>query len=254
MERLSSLTTLSRCRPMLVAHRGSSGDAPENTFVAFDLAVTQEADAIELDLRLTRDGVPVAIHDSTLERTTNGSGPVAGATLAEIRGLDAGSWFGVRFAGQCVPTLEEVLRRYHGRIFLKLELKASPQGDEGLAERVADLLRRYLALNEVEVFSFDQALAKRVKAMRPELVVGICYQEHVPFRLAPAHETEALVLHIPWATIRPETVVKVHQAGVLVDAWTVNDLATAQRLAEWGVDCITTDYPARMAPIRKIGH
>ena len=117
----------------LIAHRGFSALAPENTLAAFDLALASDFRHIELDVQLTADGVPVVIHDDTLGRTTDGSGPVAGSTLGEIKGLDAGSWFPNAvergYVGLRVPTLEEVLRRYAGKAHLLVELK--PESTEG---------------------------------------------------------------------------------------------------------------------------
>jgi glycerophosphoryl diester phosphodiesterase len=97
---------------MVIAHRGASSYVPENTFAAFDLALQMGVRHIELDVQLTSDGHLVVIHDDTVDRTTNGSGLVTRHTLESLRGLDAGSWFGTRFAGECIPLFDEVLARY----------------------------------------------------------------------------------------------------------------------------------------------
>ena len=127
----------------IIAHRGFSALAPENTLASFDLALASEFRHIELDAQLTADGVPVVVHDRTLGRTTDGSGPVAKATLGEIKGLDAGSWFPNAeergYIGLRVPTLEEVLRRYVGRAHILVELKSD---EPELPNAVADLVER----------------------------------------------------------------------------------------------------------------
>ncbi|HZM63751.1 MAG TPA: glycerophosphodiester phosphodiesterase family protein, partial [Candidatus Saccharimonadales bacterium] len=124
---------------VLIAHRGFSSKAPENTVAAFDLAFNSGFTNIELDVQLTADGTPVVIHDGTVDRTTNGIGSVASMTYAQLAELDAGSWFDRSFEGEKVPSLEAVLGRYAGKIHLHLELK-SEQPD--LAQNVAALLRR----------------------------------------------------------------------------------------------------------------
>jgi len=122
----------------LIAHRGDSASAPENTFASFDLAIEKGFDNVELDVQLTSDGVPVVIHDATLDRTSNGSGPVSGISLADIQRLDAGSWKDSKFDGEQIRTLDEILERYAGKLRLHLELKSREQE---LAEKVAPLLK-----------------------------------------------------------------------------------------------------------------
>src|SRR5687768_5015599 len=125
---------------MVIAHRGASSYAPENTLAAFDLALHMTVHQIELDVHFSRDGHIVVIHDDTVDRTTNGSGPVASKTLAELRAVDAASWFGVRFAGERIPTFGEVLERYKGRVHIHTEIKGRM---ERLAQRTVDLVRGY---------------------------------------------------------------------------------------------------------------
>lgn len=120
-----------------IAHRGFSSQAPENTLAAFDLALESGFDNIELDVQLTSDKVPVVIHDATVDRTTNGDGAVSSFTLAELRKLDAGSWFDKKYTGEHIPILEVVLQRYAGKIHLHLELKSN---DLELPGIVADML------------------------------------------------------------------------------------------------------------------
>ena len=119
LERLRS----TRNRVLVVAHRGCSGRAPENTIAAFEMALEQGSDMIECDVRLTKDEEVVVFHDRALDRTTNGKGPVEQRTLEELKRLDAGSWFSSKFSGERIPTLSEVLHLLEGRAFLNIELK-----------------------------------------------------------------------------------------------------------------------------------
>ena len=140
---------------MVIAHRGASSYAPENTLAAFDLALQMGVRQIELDVHLTSDGHIVVIHDDTVDRTTNGSGPVASQMLAELQELDAGAWFGASFAGERIPTLDEVLARYKGRMHLHTEIKGhSPS----LSQRSVDLIRQHGMVREVTLTPFQIVL------------------------------------------------------------------------------------------------
>ncbi len=142
---------------LIIAHRGASGEFPENTLPAFAAAIEAGAQMCELDVQLTRDGAAVVIHDETVDRTTNGTGAVAAMSLAEIRRLDAGVKFGARFAGTRIPTLEEVLTLVRGRCALNVELKSA-----GVEREVCRLLRAHEALSSTTIVSsFDwDALAR----------------------------------------------------------------------------------------------
>lgn len=235
-------------RPIVVAHRGASAFAPENTISAFTLALQQGAEAIEVDVHLSQDGIPVVIHDHTLDRTTTGKGLVSHHTLADLRSLDAGSWFDPAFAGQRIPTLGEVLAWAQGRIYLKIEVKTLPMRYPGVEEKILALLRRWDMEEHVEVFSFDHHCVRRFKALAPHIPVGVCYVGDVGDPVALARYASAEVIHPQWMGISPALVETAHAAGLLVDAWTVNDPETATRLAAWGVDFVTTDAPG---PIRE---
>src|SRR6266704_6290544 len=136
-------------RPLRIAHRGASARAPENTLAAFAEAVRLGANAIELDVHLTADGVPVVIHDGTVDRTTNGRGEVAAMTLKDLRRLDAGAWFSSRFRGERIPTLEESLEFARGRCAMNVEIKEPParkRTAHGAAAAAPDAVARAVAL------------------------------------------------------------------------------------------------------------
>lgn len=239
-------------RPLVVAHRGSSGEAPENTLPAFELARAQGADAIELDVRLTADGHFVVIHDATVDRTTNGRGEVGSLTLAEIKALDAGSWFDPAFAGTQVPTLVEVLEWAAAVVDLCLELK-TPFPDGALPE----LLRVVAAYPRGRMLfaSFDWWLMRRLKLLAPWARVGLIWG-----RVAPA-DPFAFALRLGQANLHPNVALvdgpfieKAHGLGLAVFVWTVNGPDLAASLAAMGVDGLVTDYPARVrAALRAFG-
>lgn len=143
----------------IIAHRGASGYAPENTIAAFDLAVKMNADMIELDVQLTKDRQIVVIHDDRVDRTTNGSGFVKDFTLEELQKLDAGSWYGPAFQGERIPTLEAVLKRYHKKIGLLIELKGHPS-QVGIEEEVGQLLGQFSFLSIILFNPFSSAPSK----------------------------------------------------------------------------------------------
>ena len=158
--------------PLVIAHRGASAAAPENTIAAFERALTDGADAIQLDVHLSRDDHPVVIHDPTLERTTNGSGPVRGHTMRELKRLDAGAWRGAAFAGQRLQTLQEVLERFRGRTKFWIELKGGPDLYPDVEERIVGLVEVYDVIDGALVQTFDPAALARLRAFSRELSLG----------------------------------------------------------------------------------
>ena len=155
-------------RPTIFAHRGSSAHAPENTLAAFELAIRQGADGIELDAKLTADHQVVVIHDSTVNRTTGANGIVRRMNLAEIKKLDAGSHFDYGFRGETIPTLDEVFETVGHRIFINVELTnyASPFDD--LPDQVARVVKRHKQENRILFSSFNPLALLRVKYLLPK--------------------------------------------------------------------------------------
>jgi glycerophosphoryl diester phosphodiesterase len=152
---------MTRSAFIVIAHRGASSYAPENTFAAFDLAIRMGVHHIELDVEATSDGHIVVIHDDTVDRTTDGSGPVTNHTLAALQALDAGSWFGARFAGERIPVFDEVLDRYKGRVHIHTEIKGRAPY---LSQRTADLVRQHDMVDQVTITSFQRARLEEIRA------------------------------------------------------------------------------------------
>lgn len=247
-------------RPQVYAHRGGAGLAPENTIAAFDNGLALGADGLELDVQLSRDGVPVVIHDPTLDRTTDADGPVSDRTAEELASLDAGyryvrdGLFPFRGRGFGVPALRDVLARYPSTPLI-VELKGS---DARLAQAVVDDLHAAGVPGHVTVGSFSQGALDAVRAYDPSIRTGADMDEI-------RNELEAdvfgkrrsrLLFHsyqVPevYAGVRvvsPEFVARSHAAGATVIVWIVNLEADIRRLLDWGVDGVITDRPDVAVP------
>ncbi len=249
--------------PWIVAHRGASADAPENTLVAVQLAWEQGADAVEVDLRLTRDGQVVALHDATAWRTAGAHLAVADATLAELRALDAGSFKGPAWRGEPVPTLREVLAAMPGDRRIVLELKAGVELLGPLAEDLAAAIRTGgPGPDRVVLITFQEDLARLAKArLRAVSVLWLADPRHPREGESPTAAVRRMI-----DTARRDgldgldlaahpgldaaLVGEVHAARLALFVWTVNHPAEMRRLLDAGVDAITTDVPAVLREVR----
>jgi len=234
---------------LLIAHRGASGYAPENTLAAFRKAVAMGLAFIETDLQLTRDARFVAIHDDTVNRTTNGQGNVHDLTLAEIRRLDAGSWFGSAFAGERVPTLEETLEfaKRHDVVFY-LELK--PGGSWGGEHALIGALRESGEFARVVVISFDSALVAAVRRVESTLMTGLLCDGQIDKPIEKALEIGARQLVIRGNLVTPAMIAEAKRHDLQVICWTVNHPAHLRLLASAGVAGIMSDYPDRLNAVQ----
>ena len=235
---------------LLIAHRGASGHAPENTLAAFKKAVTLGATFIETDLQLTRDARLVAIHDETVNRTTNGKGAVHDMTLAELRRLDAGSWFGSEFAGERIPTLDEVLdfaKKYD--VIFYLEMK--PGGSFGSEHALIGGLRTSGEIARTIVISFDAAILANVRKIEPTLMTGLLFDGQIEKPLDRALEVGARQLAIRGDLVSPGLLTAAREKDLQVVCWTVNHSAHMRQLMDAGVDGIMSDYPDRLAATAK---
>ncbi|MGJ9458048.1 glycerophosphodiester phosphodiesterase [Oceanobacillus sp. CF4.6] len=232
-----------------VAHRGASGHAPENTIVAFDKAVEMKADYIEIDVQMTQDGKLVAIHDTTVDRTTNGTGSVGDYTLDEIQQLDAGSWFGEEFAGEQIPTFEEIIDRYQGKIGILIELK-SPALYPGIEEKVAEvLMQRNMHKpnnDKIIIQSFNHESVQRSKELLPNIshgvLAGLTWADVTDEQLA-QFAAYADFFNPNMNIVTDELVDRVHTTGMMIYPYTVRAQEQADNLFQLGVDGIITDFP-----------
>jgi glycerophosphoryl diester phosphodiesterase len=237
-------------RVLAIAHRGASGYAPENTLAAFRRAVAQGASFIETDLHLTRDAHFVAIHDENVERTTNGRGPIQNMTLAEARRLDAGSWFASEFAGERIPTLDDVLEfaRKNDIVFY-LELK--PSGFWGGEHALISQLRNSAEIARSVIISFDPVILASLRKIEPTLMTGLLHDGNIADPFEKAAEIGARQLAVRADLMTPNFLQKARSVDLQVVCWTVNSPAHMRLLISAGVDGIMSDYPDRLLSVLK---
>ncbi len=241
---------LSLGKPQVFAHRGGAALRPENTLLAFDHGLSLGADGLEFDVHLSRDGVVVVHHDPTLERTTNGRGPIAALTAAELARLDAGYHFeGFRGLAGGVPTLRQVLERYPSATLI-IELKVN---DPVLAHRAIDEVRSAGAIDRVAIGSFGTRVLRAARAYEPRLLTGASREEtrlalyrsriRWPSRNPPNDAFQVPEVSGSTRVVSPLFVRHAHHAGVAVQVWTVNDETDMHRLLDWSVDGLISDRP-----------
>ncbi|RXZ79217.1 glycerophosphodiester phosphodiesterase [Paenibacillaceae bacterium] len=235
----------------IVAHRGWSGKAPENTISAFKLAMTDpDIPYIELDIHLSKDGVPVVIHDHTLERTTNGRGLVKDYTLEQLRQMDAGSWFAPEFAGEQIPTLNEVLELIKGRCMLHAELKVMGDEYEGIEAAVIASIMRLGMQDEVILSSFDHDSMKRAHELNPSIKTVLILLGKSTLIMEQLRHTGATGLSIHYAFVTRPLVEEMTAHGIDLGLWTIDEPDTlAAIIAQYPDIRITTNYPDRILSI-----
>ena len=237
--------------PRIVVHRGGGLLAPENTLAAIRLARNLGFIGVEFDVKLTGDGIPVLMHDDTLERTTDGSGPVAEMSYQEIAKLDAGTWFGNEFSGEPVPSFAaaSALCREAG-IWANIEIKPSPGQERETGEAVARMTKLlWSGSHPLPLLSSFSALALEAAAVEsPELPRALLVVEASPNWLAQMDRLQCVALHVSHRHLDPALVKSVHSSGRGVLAYTVNDSETATQMLEWGVDALVTDQLDAITP------
>lgn len=237
--------------PLVIAHRGASAFAPENTLAAFTLAADLGAHAIELDAKLSADGEVVVHHDLTLERTTNGEGRLQEKTLAELKELDAGSHFSVKFRAERIPTLGEVFEAVGQRVLINVELTNYASLFDRLVPAVIALVKEFSLEGRVLLSSFNPVALVQVRGAAPGIRTGLLLQDRMP--RAALHTLEWLIphkdLHPPASIVTSSLVDRQHEKGKRVHAWTVNDYDQALALINMGVDGIITDDPGGMMDV-----
>lgn len=230
---------------LCVAHRGFSGKAPENTLAAVRMALTLPfVRWMEIDVQLTKDGVPVVIHDFTLDRTTNGHGKVKDMDYEHLRRLDAGSWKGRAFRGERVPSLEEVLALASGRLRLNIELKTRGEMYPGLEKAVIDLVNAMGMRDDVVLTSFDAMVLQRIKELDPRFRTGLIYDSRSGDPARKLHELGCSLLSISASRLSPVLAKTLAEQGVKIMAWTVNKGKEMRRLSAMHSDImICTNRP-----------
>lgn len=252
--------------PHLFGHRGASGEAPENTLTAFERAWAEGVPFLEMDCHATRDGEVVVLHDALLDRTTDGSGPVAQLTCAELERLDAGyrftadggATFPYRGGGIRVPRLAEVLEALpEARV--NLEVK---QREPAIEERVIALVRELGAAERVLLAAEDDTVLERIRALRPETAIGMSRGDVIEFfqavleGRADAYRPRGQALQIPASfggrpLVDPRVLESARRVGLRVHVWTINDPDEMRSLLEAGVDGVMSDFPARLLEVAR---
>ena len=236
--------------PRIIGHRGARANAPENTLAGMRAAHDEGARWVEFDVKLTADGVPIIIHDETLDRTTDGKGKVRERTADQIARLDAGAWFDRRFAGEGVPTLEatlELLARF--KMGFNLEIKPCPGREAETADAALDVVARHWPsdLPVPIISSFKAESLRAARRIAPHLPRGYLVERLPRGWREEAQELECKAVHPGMRDLTREQVAAVKAAGYPILAWTVNEPARARELLAWGVDSLITDKPAAIA-------
>lgn len=223
----------------VMAHRGASTEAPENTMAAFQKAIDDMADYIELDVQLTNNGEVIVMHDSNAYRTTGVDANIVNMTYKEVKTLDAGSWFSDEYVGENVPSLKEVLELTQGKIKLNIELKPTDNGI-ALAKNTVRLIEKYNMVNDCVITSFSESALKAVKTYNQEIKVGYilsaAYGDFYDMKNVDFFSVNA-------AFLSKRTIDAIHNSGKRVYAWTVNNKESIKNLTNKGVDGIITDNP-----------
>lgn len=229
---------LSPDTPLIIAHRGASAAAPENTLAAFGLAAEEGAHGVELDVRLSADGNVVVIHDATVDRTTSDTGAVADLTTDQLRSLDAGM-------GQAIPTLDDVFQTFGPALLYNVELKGAGFSDRGLAAAVADRIAAYHLQNQVVVSAFNPfALRRARRSLSRSTMVGRLWRRGPRWLAHAFAQTEADHPHHSLVDQAYSEWARRHLYRVHV--WTVDDAGDARRLASLGVHAIITNHPRKI--------
>ena len=240
-------------QPIIFAHRGASAHAPENTLASFELALAQNADAIELDVKLSADGQAIVIHDPMVDRTTGSHGRVKDLPLRELRALDVGSFFSEKFRGEKIPTLEEVFEAVGKRTFINVELTNYNSPRDQLVETVCMLVKKCGLQKRVMFSSFFASNLLRARAYLPDVPRGLLafngllgvWARSFGFAFG-----RYQALHPYFTDVTSQQIQRVHRLNRRIHVWTVNAADDMRRLFDWGVDGIFTDDPQLAVQVR----
>jgi glycerophosphoryl diester phosphodiesterase len=226
----------------VIAHRGASGYAPENTLAAFQKAIDLGANMLEMDIHLSRDGEIVVIHDHTLERTTTGTGYVKDYAVKELKQFDAGKRFEA-YRGETIPTLQEVFDLAKDRAMFAIEIKNSPVLYPDIENKLVHMIEHNDLVAKVIVIAFYFPSLDKIKRLNPAIQTGILYKRVLLEPWALAETVGANAIHPNYECTPADVVVEARKRGYLVHPWTINNPADIEQWVGYGVDGITSNYP-----------
>lgn len=230
----------------IIAHRGASTYAPENTLAAFKKALDQEADAIEFDVRLSKDGVPVICHDATINRTSNGKGYIHNLTVDQLKKYDFGSSFSKKYKGETIPTLDETLSLISDQPrTIHIELKNGPVIPKDLERKVLDLVYRHGVEHKVVYSSFDHVSLQRLTHIDPNAKIGLLFHINLINLFDYIQNTGLCIysIHPNHFYVTEEMIVEAHERNIEVNIYTVNNRNQANMYKSLGIDGLITNDP-----------
>lgn len=236
----------------VIAHRGASAYAPENTLIAFKKAIEMKADGIEFDLHLTKDNELVVCHDEKIDRTTNGMGYIKDLTLKEIKQFDAGSWFRDEFKDEKIPTFEEVLDLIEDKnLLIKIELKNDKIQYEGIEKKTLDVLDKYKVENEIIISSFNHSSLLKVKEHNPDIKTGILFNKPLGDNYEYAKRFKVYSFHPKYRVVTKKLINDCNKYNIPIIPYTINDSKLIKKYADNNLYGLITDYPDKALEIIK---
>lgn len=241
----------------VIAHRGASAHFPENTLAAFQGAIDMGADMVELDVQLSADGEVVVFHDDTLSRCTQGRGRLADYRLAQLKKLDAGSWFAKAFSGETIPTLDEVLHICRGRIAVNIEIKTEAVTDSpacGIEEKCLARVSAAGMRDHVAYSSFDPRAIGHLKAHDPGACVAILYEKKLYPKALPSQIVSALgaqAFNCAYRELSAKRLADLKAQAIPFHVYTVNDEKSMRQVIALGASGIFTNWPERLRKVRE---
>jgi glycerophosphoryl diester phosphodiesterase len=243
-----------------IAHRGFSGKYPENTKIAFARAIELGADMIELDVTLSKDKIPVVIHDDTLERTSNGKGKVRNVSLEKLKELDFGSWMNSKFSEERIPTLEEVLQQIKkSKIWLNIEIKSSAYekkfSESCIESQAIRLIEKYKLFNRIVISSFEPKILLRLRELSTKIKLAYLIEpDYKKLKLDPIFfvtQIKAISLNMHKSQIKTEIFERASERNISVCVYTINTMDELKRMNKLGLAGVFTNFPDRLIKLQK---
>lgn len=237
----------------IIAHRGASAYAPENTLPSFKMALEMGAEGLELDVHLSRDGHLMVIHDEKVDRTSSGKGFVKDMTLSQLKKLDFGSWFSEEYAGTSIPTLEEVLELLSGwNGLLNIEIKSGPIVYPGIEKKLIETVKAFGFEDKVIFSSFNHYSLRDIKEIDPSMKIGLLYMAGLVEPWHYAKRLDASALHPLFYNIIPEMVLGCKIHNIALHPFTVDEEAHLALMMKAGVEGVITNKPDTALEVRKL--